>query len=51
LEEDDYRKVFEQRRDRDLIRDVDVEGSAEQRFDPQLDRAVEEFAEPAKTAT
>jgi carboxyl-terminal processing protease len=50
LEEDDYRKVFEQRRDRDLIRDADVEGSAEQRFDPQLDRAVEQFAEAAKTA-
>ena len=47
LSDEDYRKVFEQRRDRDLIRDVDPDTAAEPRFDPQLERAIQQVARPA----
>jgi carboxyl-terminal processing protease len=46
LEDEDYRKVFQQRRERDLIRAVDLDAEAEPRFDPQLERARERLAQP-----
>ena len=51
LDDEDYRQVFEQRRDRDLIHDSGHAPSEESRFDPQLDRAIEQVAEPAAAQT
>jgi carboxyl-terminal processing protease len=51
LDDEDYRKVFEQRRDRDLIRDGNLVPSEDPRFDPQLDRAIEQVAAPATAQT
>ena len=51
LDDEDYRKVFEQRRDRDLIRDRNPAPSDDPRFDPQLDRALEQIAAPVAAQT
>ncbi len=51
LDDDQYREVFELRRQRDLIRDVDATPDAGTWSDPQLERAVELLMVKLKTKT